>query len=216
MGALATYTTQVQRLLHDPNFQFWTSTELTDYINIARRRVCQDTKCLRQRMTGYALTTGQEQYQIASLPASFAPYVIDIMGIDLYWGNTRNPLLYMPWTQFNAQLRYWQTLRQRPIAFSREGALSIFFGPVPDQNYVTDWSIAINPNDLVSDSTPEQIPVPFNEPVPFWAAYEAKFKEQAIGEATIFQQEYQKRLMMIARSFFTRMIPDPYNMIGVP
>ena len=42
MGALSTYITQVQRLLHDPNAQFWSTSELTDYINEARNRVANE------------------------------------------------------------------------------------------------------------------------------------------------------------------------------
>jgi hypothetical protein len=143
------------------------------------------------------------------LPSTFNTRVIDVMSIDVYWGQQRNPLAYLPWTQFSAQLRYWQNLQQRPIAFTRMGALSIYFGPIPDQAYVTDWIVAINPNPLVTDATVEELPVPFPEPVAYWAAYAAKFKEQAIGEAKLFKEEYRSRLFMISRSFFTRNIVDP-------
>jgi hypothetical protein len=207
--ALTTYINDLRDILHDPTAQFWSDQSLTNYINKGRNRVCQDTKCLRQPIVGFALTTGQEQYLISSLPVAYRSRIIDVMSIDLYWGQTRNPLMYMPFTQFSAQLRYWQNYLQRPVAYSRMGALSIYFGPVPDQAYLTDWIVAINPNPLVDDTTVEEIPVPFTEPVIFWAAYEAKFKEQAIGEAKLFKDEYKSRVLMIASAFFTRMIPDP-------
>lgn len=44
---LQTYLTEVQRLLHDANNQFWSQSELIDYINDARNRVASDTKCTR-------------------------------------------------------------------------------------------------------------------------------------------------------------------------
>jgi hypothetical protein len=189
----------------------WSDAQLTDYINDGRNRVCQDTKCLRQ-ITSVTLTAGVEQYTIATLADSLglAPFIVDVMGIDLYWGSTRYSLSYAPWTTFNANLRYWQNLQQRPIAFTRAGALSVYFGPIPDQAYLTDWNVSINPNTLVTDSTPEQIPVPFTEPVQYWAAYQAKFYEQAMGEANLFENEYKKRVLMNQRSFMTRVIPDPY------
>lgn len=209
--ALSKYITQTRRLLHDPNGQLWSDAQLTDYINDGRNRVCQDTKCLRQ-ITSVTLTAGVEQYTIATLADSLglAPFIVDVMGIDLYWGSTRYSLSYAPWTTFNANLRYWQNLQQRPIAFTRAGALSVYFGPIPDQAYLTDWNVSINPNTLVTDSTPEQIPVPFTEPVQYWAAYQAKFYEQAMGEANLFENEYKKRVLMNQRSFMTRVIPDPY------
>ena len=43
---LSTYITQVRRLLHDVNANFWTDPELTDYINEARNRLVRDTGCL--------------------------------------------------------------------------------------------------------------------------------------------------------------------------
>jgi hypothetical protein len=209
--ALTNYITQVRRLLHDPNGALWSDSELTDYINDGRNRVCQDTKCLRQ-VTSVTLTAGVEQYTITTLAdsAGLAPRIVDVMGIDLYWGSTRYSLSYAAWTVFNANLRYWQNMQQRPIAFTRMGGLQVFFGPVPDQAYLTDWTVAINPNPLVTDATVEEIPVPFTESIRYWAAYQAKFKEQAMGEANIFENEYRKRLLMNQRSFMTRVIPDPY------
>jgi len=47
MATLSSYITDVQRLLHDANSVFWSTTELTDYINQARERVVRDTGCLR-------------------------------------------------------------------------------------------------------------------------------------------------------------------------
>lgn len=207
---LSTYITDVRLLLHDLNGQFWSNAELTSYINKARNRVAQDTKCLRQIISGYALTAGQEQYQISALPVNYATRVIDVMSIDLYWGNARNPLSYMAWTVFSARLRFWQNYLQQPIAFTRMGALSVYFGPVPDQAYLTDWIVAVNPVPL-TDDTLDEIPVPFEVPVPYYAAYLAKFKEQAMGEAKIFEGEYRKNLMNIARSFSTRVIPNPQS-----
>jgi hypothetical protein len=207
---LNAYIAAVRDLLHDPNGQNWSTAQLTNYINIARNRVAQDTKCLRQTMTGYALTAGQELYPIASLPVAFAPYIIDVMNIDLYWGSVRRALYYFPYTQLSARYRGWQTLQMQPEAFSRLGALAVVFGPNPDQGYVTDWIVAINPNPLVNDSTPEQIPAPFTDCIRFWAASEAKFYEQAYGEQKIFKQEYMSWILMTQRAFNTRTIVDPY------
>ena len=48
MATLQSYLTDVQRLLHDANLNFYTQQQLTDYINSARERVVRDTGCLRQ------------------------------------------------------------------------------------------------------------------------------------------------------------------------
>lgn len=216
MGALNTYITQVQRLLHDPNAQFWPTSELTDYINEARNRVAQDSKCLRQLVTNaanptFTLVAGTESYNPATFVPNVGSLVIDVMGITIYWGNTRQKLQYFAFTEFDALYRYWNQLQSIPAAFTRMSPAQFLIGPVPDQNYALDIEVAVNPTPLVSDSTVDQIPIPFQEPVQYWAAYKAKFKEQSLGECTIFENQYKKILLMCARSYMTRLIQNPYR-----
>ena len=211
--ALNAYITQVQQLLHDLSASFWTTTQLTNYINLARNRVAQDSKCLRQLITGIPLQQGVESYAIATIQASYAPTIaiIDVMGIDVYQAsNTRWSLDYMPWTQFNAVYRSNVSTQSTPECYTRMGALQVYFGAIPDQAYLTDWCVAINPAPLTSDATPEPIPPPFQDCVQFFAAYMAKFQEQAMGEAAIFEKEYLKWAVRASRSFMTRVIPQPY------
>ena len=212
---LSTYITQVQRLLHDPNAQYWSTAELTDYINEARNRLCKDTRCLRQQATGLTLTQGQEQYPLATiqaaLPASLTGYtVVDIMGINIYWGNTRIKLAYLPWTRFDVQFRYWQTMQSRPVCFSRQGVTNVFVGPVPDQNYVSDWDLSLIPPPLTSDATPEPILPPYDSSVKYYAAYLAKFREQAMGEAELFKKMYLENVFAETKAWMVRSYPEPY------
>ena len=187
---LGGYITEVRRLLHDANGNFYTDSELTDYINDGRERLVRDTGCLRfiqisqtplkvrstdtingavptnpvpwTANTVVALndfvysnifiyqvtqagTTGDdppaypqsgnannyppstqflngtagltyvgncENIFFASLPQGVQ--TLDVININMYWGNTRVPLRYMPWTQFNAELRFWQNYIGRP------------------------------------------------------------------------------------------------------
>lgn len=202
MGQLSTYLTQVRQLLHDPNGQMWPDAELTGYINLARRRVAQDTYCLRQLDTGITLTAGQERYVVNSIVSpTFQGRVCGVIGIDLYWGNTRYPMWYAPWTRFSMQMRFWTQMRQRPTVFTRQGALTVYVGYTPDQNYVTDWDLAVTPLDLVNDSTVEELVPPFVDIVQWWGAHLAKYKEQAMGEAEIFETKYKKELLNANRSF---------------
>lgn len=66
LTTLATYTTQVQRLLHDSSFQFWTQLELTDYINAARNRTVRDTACVRTTQI-CQISGGLESYGFGSV-----------------------------------------------------------------------------------------------------------------------------------------------------
>lgn len=61
MATLLTYQTAVADLLHDPNNRIWSTTQLTGYINEARRQLATDTGCLRTLEVS-ATTQGQEAY----------------------------------------------------------------------------------------------------------------------------------------------------------
>ncbi|NDG19676.1 MAG: hypothetical protein EB117_15605 [Betaproteobacteria bacterium] len=208
MATLSGYITEVRRLLHDANGNFYSDSELTDYINSARERVVRDTGCLRT-LQSFTLTTNQESYSYASLPNG--SNTLDVININVYWGNSRTPLRYLPWTDFNAQLRYWQNYIGLPIAFSIYGQNTIYFGPVPDQNYVCEFDTVILPNALQSDSTVEQLQDPYTVPVAYYAAHKAKFKEQSFGESEIFKQQYENQVRNVLSTVFTRRLPTPYS-----
>jgi len=277
MATLSSYITEVQRLLHDANSVFWSTSELTDYINDARERVARDTGCLRTLQitatpisstgvpatvwtAGATVTAGQFIfnnifiYEVTvsgvlsttpppypasgytfppstpftdgtatlqySGPAEIIPYAtiatgttLDILNVNVYWGNSRIPLRYLPWSNFNAQLRYWQNYVGRPVCFSVYGQNTIYIGPVPDQAYVVEIDSTILPTAL-SLNTPnvnDQIQDPYTTPVAFYAAYKAKYKEQSYGEAEIYKQEYAKQVQAVLNSVYTRRIPDPYS-----
>jgi len=288
---LSGYITEVRRLLHDANANFYTDQQLTDYINAARNRLVRDTGCLRtiqviqapappattinsvtatnpvtwQASTAYtagqflfsniftyqvttAGTTGTTAppYPLSSsssynnyppsteffngtcgltyvgnveqIPFSTLPQgqqTLDILNINLYWGNSRVPLDYLAWTDFNARLRFWQNYIGRPCAFSVYGQNTIYIGPIPDQIYQIEIDTVILPTDLVltTPTVADSIQDPYTSPVQFYAAYLAKYYEQSFGEAEIYKQEYSKQAISVLNTVFNRRIPSAYSNI---
>jgi hypothetical protein len=208
MTTLQDYITATRRLLHDANANFWSDQELTDYINQARNRLVRDTGVNRVLQSS-TVVVNQEAYQLSGLPQGAA--TLDIMNINLFWGNSRVPMRYLPWTDFNAQLRYWQNYVGRPIAFSMYGPQTFYIAPVPDQTYTIELDTVVQPTNLVNLSDVETIPLPYTEPVPYYAAYTAKYKEQSYGEAEIFKQEYIKKVQNVLATSFQRRMPTPYS-----
>jgi hypothetical protein len=291
VATLNSYITEVQRLLHDANANFYSTAQLTDYINSARERVVRDTGALRTiqvtqtpcqvpstatiggatpaNPTAWVANTAVNNgdflfsnifiYQVTATgttgdtappyPASnnnnysnYPPsgqflsgtagltYVgncenifyaalpeglntLDIININLYWGNTRVPMDYLSWSDFNSRLRFWQNYIGRPLAFSIYGQGNIYIGPVPDQVYQLEIDTVILPTALTqSDPTAvDPIQDPYTTAVKFYAAYLAKFYEQSFGESEIFKQEYLKQATSILNSTFTRRIPSPFS-----
>jgi hypothetical protein len=209
MPTLSDYITETRRLLHDVNGNFWTDSELTDYINDARGHTVQDSGCRRILQT-YTLTVGDETIDYLDLPQG--NNTIDILNINLYWGDSRWPMYYMAWTDFNAQLRFWQNYNGRPIGFSIYGAKTIYIGPKPDQVYEIELDTVVLPSPLVTGSQSDtDIQSPFYEAVAYYAAHKAKYQEQSYGESEIFKQEYTKQILGALNSTFTRRLPSVYQ-----
>jgi len=275
---LSGYITQVQRLLHDANYNFYTQPQLTSYINEARQRIVRDTGCLRILQQAQVPTTpvpggANPYFWSANTPVALNDYVVsnifiykvvtagtlgssapiyptgsgaippstpfangtamlqyagnseiinwsclpqgtntlDIININLYWGNSRVPQRYLPWTQFNAELRFWQNYIGRPIAFSSYGQAQSYISPVPDQVYIIELDTVVLPTPLVALADVDTINDPYTGPVQFYAAYLAKYYEQSFGEAEIFKQEYIKHTQSVLVSTYTRRMPNPYS-----
>lgn len=209
MPTLNEYITETRRLLHDVNGNFWTDQELTDYINDARGHTVQDSGCKRV-LQQYTLTVGAETIAFSALPQG--TNTIDVLNINLYWGDSRWPLYYMAWTDFNAQLRFWQNYNGRPIGFSMYGAKTIYIGPKPDNAYIIELDTVVLPTPLVSAAENDNdIPSPFYEAVAYYAAHKAKYQEQSYGESEIFKQEYTKQILGALNSTFTRRLPSVYQ-----
>jgi hypothetical protein len=206
---LSDYITECRRMLHDANGNFYTDSELTDYINQGRTRMVRDTGCLRTYQTS-SVAQNQEVLLTSALPNGL--YTLDIINFNLIWGNTRIALQYLPWTDFNARLRYYQNYTGRPIAYSLYGQTSIYLGPIPDQTYSVELDTVIMPTALTTSAPTETIPDPYTTPVAFYACYKAKHKEQAYGESEIFKQEYTNQVRAVLASVFTRRITTPYLM----
>lgn len=210
MPALSTYINRTRRILHDANATFWSDADLTDYINTARNKVALDTACLRSLET-VNLVGSQETYALNAVTTKLTR-AKDVLNIIVVWGNQRVPLLWMAFTEFQANMRVWANFTNMPAVWSNFGLPlgTVYIGPVPNQAYVSYWDILYIPNALVDDTTVDELDYPFDDPVPFYAAYTAKYKEQAYGEAALFEQQYKQKAGWALSSTMTRRMPNPY------
>jgi hypothetical protein len=204
---LATYLTQTRRLLHDSTQQFWTDTDLTDYINDARLRTVMDTGALRS-LQAFNLVAGTESYSYTGLPNQ---PVLDILGITVVVANVRYALVYRAFSELSAMLRPYTTFNTIPAAFSVYGQNTIYVAPRPDQAYSTEVDTVIAPTPLVDSTTVEQLISPYTEPVPYWAARLAKLEKQSYEEAAQFESMYKRRTLEIINGVYTRRLRQAYG-----
>lgn len=182
---LQDYITDVQRLLHDASGNFWTTDELTSYINEGRKRTVTDTGCNRTTRTGvgYNFVAAQESMTLAT-------DIINVLDIYIQWWNVRWTLKWASWPTFNRDYRQIITWQDVPQIWSMQGR-KVFNYPVSNDAYVSEWDVIPLPTTLVnSTDVDNDIFFPYTRLPSLWAAYLAKIKEQSQTEAEMFRNLY--------------------------
>lgn len=206
---LQTYLNEVRRLLHDANANYWSDSELTDYINDGRNKTIGDTGCNRI-LQSTSVVQGQEVITYASMPQG--ANTIDVLNVTLLWGNSRIVLGQMTFSEFNPKFRTYINLQSRPVCFARYGQGSLYLGPIPDQTYQVELDTVCIPAPMVVSTDVEAaIVFPYTSPVAFYAAYKAKYKEQSYIEAQTFHDDYVKKCKEALVQTMTRSIPSLYT-----
>lgn len=225
--ALTAYITSTQLLLHDPNAVFYTQTDLVGYINEGRRQIAAEAMCVRvlppslnpsQNQT----VLGQEVYNFSTInpviQANF-PGVDSIMGvitIAVNQGTTLKPVLdQMAWSAFQAYLRSYNVgIESYPTVWAQysQGARgSVYVWPIPSGAFSMDWDCYCLPSVLTSDSSPEAIPYPWTDAIPFYAAYKAYLNAQRPADAQAMWAEFVK-FMQRGTAFSNQiMVPGFYG-----
>lgn len=208
MATLATYLAQVRRLLHDPNDTLWSEADKTAYINEGLKQRDLDSGGQRSILS-VTLTAGDDTYLFSDAAVGNTS-IFDVVAINLIYNGLRVVLDMMPKTQLDATYRVFQsTYRDRPAAWCRFGSQGVIFGPVPALAYVTEWDCVVFSADLVASTDADQLPYPYTQPVPYYAAYLAKINEQQQDEAQLHLEKYQYYVNAI-NAVRTGMVPSMY------
>lgn len=214
--ALSDYQSQVQDLLHDPESQVWSATQVTGYINEARSRIAVDTWCLRQILTPSAYPSlqfiqGFEFFDPTQfLPASIGTVLVGVRGITLIINNFRRALRYMPYSWVSANYRMFANSQSQPRYWSRVSPTQMVIEPVPSQTYTCEFEVAITPNPLTGAlNEVDQIPNPFQSCVQYYAAYKAKINQQQLQEAQMYMGLYMQDVRRLAAMNMPALSPYP-------
>ena len=209
---LLDYLTDVQRLLHDSSFNFWSQQELYDYINKARKIVAAETLCTRVLATidvVVATSVMEASYPFVYLIEN--RIVTDVLDVLLQYSATQNfPLVYRSFDDAK-RTALWQY--QQPGTPSHYTILNrnVIILTWPSQAYLNSiFDCALQPINLVEAIDSNQadveadLPFPYTECVGFYAAYLAKLKDQRRQEAEDFMKDYQRRKFQAIGTEFTR------------
>lgn len=204
---LQNHVTDLQRLLHDSTFRFWSQQELTDYINKSRKLIAAETGCTRQLVSKdiiVAANLADATYSFDSILTNRT--VIDVLDVFLQYNSTTNYQLKYYEFSVLARSSAWQTQLSSTPQFYTIHHQNVIILPWPNIAYPsTMFDCAIEPLNLSALTDVENdISFPYTECIAFYAAYLAKLKDQRRQEAEAFLMDYQRRKLQAIGSSFSR------------
>ena len=190
---LNTYITQTQRLLQNPApaTGLYSTSLVTDYVNIARKQLAGEAACIRVIGT-IDTVNGQRAYSFANINLGSAQGVDGVFNVrrinyglgdgqafvtprpwewfDQYCLNNPVPINNDPQSSGNRYPQVWSQYGQGGGAPTGGSAQSgtFYIDPIPEGVYC---DCACYPAALTDDNDPEAIPFIFTDAVPFFAAW---------------------------------------------
>lgn len=204
--ALAAYLSATNRLLTNPvpNPPLYTTADLTAYINEGRQQLAGEAECIRASSSG-VLTAAQQEYAF-SLFTLYTGGNVTLTGISgtlsiremrVASGTGFARMYNRPWDWF---YRYYLSSGAAQVtgvpntwAQLGRGTKGTFaISPVPTSGLTIRVDVTCLPIPLVDDTTPEAIPAPFTDAIPYFAAYKAYLSSQRRDDATVMFGRYQQ------------------------
>ncbi len=186
--ALNAYLQQVQRLLNDENSQFYSISDLTVYVNLARGTIASQSECLIQNTT-LTTTNATQSYALSSLtPPTGLSAAINVRTVRSIVASVGNVLEARPWQwMVNYYLQGTNTTSTgTPTVWSmqNQGSLgTLWFWPIPNGSINLTVEATWVPIPLVNDSTVEVLAYPWTDAVPYFAAALAYLNAQRSQDA---------------------------------
>jgi hypothetical protein len=211
VATLLDYITEVQGLLHDSTYQFWSRAKLVGYINQGRKMTVGETACTRQLATVdvvQALTQSEATYPYTTIMTSRR--VLDVMNVLLQYSSNQNyPLRYL---EFDRAVRtaLWQYQTSGTPTHYTIHNKSVIILQWPSVPYLAStFDCVIEPINLVNDADEETeiLDAPHQMCVTFYAAYRAKLDDQRRVEAENYLVDYTRMKLRALGSEFYRRLP---------
>lgn len=192
---LNTYIARVQRLLQNPGAPttLYSTSDITDYINMARGQIAGEAECVRYQATA-STVIGQRPYSFSVFNTG-VPATTGIQGVihvrSLFYSIASGQLWITPraWEYFELYYlnnavpdsgapKRWAQYGQGAEPNTSFGGGSFYLDPLPDIVYTLTGDCVCYPINLVLDADREAIPYLWTDAVPFLAAYYAYLSSQ--------------------------------------
>jgi hypothetical protein len=224
---LSTYVSQVRRLLHDPNAQLFSTSDLESYINEARLQIAVESMSVRA-LLNFPTVIGTKSYSLTGITTgmpSGGDYILVVRKSARTTAlSTQERLDSRPWDWFfNYCICDSSANTGVPTIWSQLGLGSngnLYLHPTPDAVEQITVDCVIVPNELASDLDPEILAYPWINTVKYYAAYLAYMNAQRNADADRMYQLYQlnmtKNSAQVTPDTLPRNFPLSPKISGVP
>ncbi len=225
---LTSYQNRTALLLQNPKAPtpLYSAADLTTYINVARGQLAGDSEAIRDYST-LALTASTRSYPFSAIATQASGSIVQgVLNVRTAWvvvGSGQVELTPRPFEWFSLyNLNNPVPPVGRPDTWSQfaQGVLgSIFVDPLPDTGYTLRLDTVCYPVDMVDDTTPEAIPYPWTDAVPFFAAYYALLSSQNAtrqADADRMMARYSEFTSRARRTSNASVLPMTYEQSGDP
>lgn len=225
MGALATYQVLTLDLVDDPNNAVYSTTQVTQAINLARTQLAGDAECLRQMAV---IKTVGNQQSYAWVNATFVGFpditpglggILSVRSIarQLPVSGGLVKLYGLQWERFYSYHAMMAAPSQTggiPTRWAtyQPGVGGIFWvHPNPDGAYPLQLDPVCYPLPLAADdSTVEALPYPWTDAIPYWAAYQLYLWKQREADAQEMFKLYRLFALRGTQLTTPSQLPDNY------
>lgn len=206
--ALTAYENATTRLLQNPPAptSLYATADIDTWINSARNQLAGESESVRVIAT-VATAVGNRVYPFSGITVSGTSgvnQVLHVRRVSYSVATGQRWITPRPWSWFDF---YYLAnnpvpVNGPPLRWSQfaQGALgSLYIDPPPDQIYTLNFDCVCLPVTLTSDSTPEAIPYPWTDAIPYFAAYLALLSAQSPA-----RQADAQRYLQMYESFVDR------------
>lgn len=149
------------------------------------------------------LEQGQEKYDFSDIDLSANPgcdSVYFVRSASVIYSNWRYSLIYVPFSWYQAKIRNYPNTQFQYVPsfftqFAQGNSGSIFFYPLPSQQYQLELDCLCLPSDLIDDQSFDVLPKPWTDAVPFYAAHLAFLELQNLNASAAYLKMYEARAL---------------------
>lgn len=205
------YLQTTQLLLKDTKMERYNLFDLQTYVNVGRGQVAGEGECVRV-LAAIPTVISQQVYPFSGISVSGSPGVGSVLSVRMITGSGAL-LTPREWEWFNSYYVASPT-SGTPAEWCQyaQGALgSVLLNPIPSAAISLQADTVCLPLALSSDASPEAIPYPWTDAVPYYAAYMALLTAQQAEAAANLLAIYELFMRRARSQSAPTVLPQQYE-----